>query len=63
MENGFTRIGLRMFSEGRELSLTPEEKKDSLCGEFIWYQETKCPHCNKGISIRKWIEKWKAIKL
>lgn len=58
----FERIGLRMFSEGKEFKLEPEKKKDSLDGSYVWTQQTKCPHCNKNISVWKWIYRWKAIK-
>jgi len=55
------RIGLRMFSEGIELNLSIEERKEGLDNTKTWTQDTKCPHCNKNIRIWKWIEKWKAI--
>ena len=55
------KVGLRMFSEGKEFKLELEKEKDSLDGSTVWTQQTKCPHCNKSISIWKWIYKWKAI--
>lgn len=53
------RIGLRMFSEGKELILNVEDRVT----DVMWNQYTKCPHCNKKIRIVKWIEKWKGITI
>ncbi len=55
------RVGLRIFSEGIELNLGVEEKKESIDGTFVWNHYTECPHCKKKMRIIKWIEKWKAI--
>ncbi len=54
-------VGLRIFSEGIELSLGVEEKEDVMGGSVLWNQFTKCPHCKKEMRIVKWINKWKAI--
>jgi len=54
------RIGLRIFSEGVELNLTPEEKTNSK--KDMWNQYTKCPFCKKEMRIIKWIEELSMIK-
>lgn len=55
------KIGLRIFSEGEELRLSVEDKKEDISGKSVWNQYTECPHCKKKMRIIKWIEKWKAI--
>ena len=40
-------VGLRIFSEGIELSLGVEEKEDVMVGSVLWNQFTECPHCKK----------------
>ena len=47
------KIGLRIFSEGKEWTLEPEEKRD----DTMWEHTAKCPHCKKSITIIKWIYK------
>ena len=54
-------VGLRIFSEGIELSLGVAEKEDVIGGSVLWNQFTECPHCKKKMRIVKWINKWKAI--
>jgi len=54
------RIGIRIFSEGVELNLTPEEKTNS--EKDMWNQYTKCPFCKKEMRIIKWIEELSMIK-
>lgn len=60
-EKFFEKVGLRIFSEGIELSLTTDEKSDSLNNEIVWNQYTECPYCKKKIRIIKWIEKYTGI--
>lgn len=52
-----------MYSEGIEFKLGIEKENDSIDGSIVWSHETKCPHCNKTISIYKWLENWKKIIL
>lgn len=54
MTEDIKKIKLRMFSEGIEMSLEPEEKVN----DKMWNQYTECPHCKKKIRIIKWVEKW-----
>lgn len=55
------RIGLRIFSEGKELDLGVEEKSEQ--ANRMWNHYTKCPHCKKEMRIIKWIEFRGLIKL
>ena len=49
------QIGIRMFSDGKELNIGVEKK--SKIDPKIWNQRTECPHCKKPIRIIKWIDK------
>ncbi len=56
-------IGLRIFSEGKELWLETERRVDKIEGTNHWIQETSCPHCKKHMTIHKWISKWRLLKI